>query len=170
MDLRQLVARVLYIKDRDLNKSEIAVGLSDWLELDKRSRPLAHLDWMKTMTKKPKDVDSYIASAPSNTRAKLKELRAIIKAAAPESIEKISYGMPYYSHNGRLAYFSFWKEHIGLYLPTPVIEEHESDLKAYETTKATVRFPLNKKLPASLIKKLIKARLKKNDAKAAVKK
>jgi uncharacterized protein YdhG (YjbR/CyaY superfamily) len=123
-----------------------------------------------TMTKKPKDVDSYIASAPNNARAKLKELRGIIKAAAPDSTEKISYGMPYYSHKGRLAYFSYWKEHIGLYLPTPVIEEHEDDLKAYETSKATVRFPLNKKLPASLIKKLIKARMKKNDAKAVRKK
>jgi uncharacterized protein YdhG (YjbR/CyaY superfamily) len=122
------------------------------------------------MTKKPKDVDSYIASAPSSTRAMLKELRAIIKAAAPESIEKISYGMPYYSQKGRLAYFSYWKEHIGLYLPTPVIEEHVSDLKAYETTKATVRFPLKKKLPAALIKKLIKARIKKNEAKVAAKK
>jgi len=122
------------------------------------------------MTKKPKDVDSYIASAPNHTRAKLKELRAIIKSVAPDSIEKISYGMPYYSHNGRLAYFSYWKEHIGLYLPTPVIEEHEADLKSYETTKATVRFPLDKKLPASLIKKLIKARIKKNDSKVIRKK
>jgi uncharacterized protein YdhG (YjbR/CyaY superfamily) len=55
------------------------------------------------------------------------------------------------------------KKHIGLYIPTPVVEEHKSELKGYETSKATVRFPLNKKLPVSLIKKLIKVRIKKND-------
>jgi len=78
-------------------------------------------------------------------------------------MERISYGMPYYSYNGRLAYFSLWKEHIGLYIPTPVIKEHESELAAYETTMATVRFPLEEKLPLALVRKLIKARMKRND-------
>jgi uncharacterized protein YdhG (YjbR/CyaY superfamily) len=72
--------------------------------------------------------------------------------------------MPYYNYKGRLAYFSPWKAHIGLYIPTPVIQEHERELEAYETTKATVRFPLTKKLPVSLIKKLLTARMKKNEA------
>src|ERR1700752_968764 len=109
--------------------------------------------------KKPKDVDTYIAS-------KLKELRAMIKATAPDAVEKICYGMPYYGYKGRLAYFSHWKNHIGLYIPTPVIEEHERDLKSYETTKATVRFPLDRKLPSTLIKKLVKAGMEKNDERA----
>ena len=77
--------------------------------------------------------------------------------------ERISYGMPYYEYKGRLAYFSLWKVHIGLYIPTPVIEEHKSELKDYETAKATVRFPINKPLPVTLIKKLVKARVKKNE-------
>ena len=47
--------------------------------------------------------------------------------------------------------------------PTPVVEEHKSELKGYEATKATVRFPLDKKLPVMLIKKLIKVRVKKNE-------
>jgi uncharacterized protein YdhG (YjbR/CyaY superfamily) len=115
-------------------------------------------------TPKPKDVDAYIATAPKEVQGKLKELRAVIKKTAPKAVERISYGMPYYSYNGRLAYFSFWKAHIGLYLPTPVIEEHESELAAYETTRATVRFPLAKKLPVELIKKLVTARMKKNEA------
>jgi len=115
--------------------------------------------------KKAKDVDEYIAKAPKEVRGKLKELRAIIKAAAPKAEERISYGMPYYSYKGRVAYFRHWKAHLGLYVPTPVIEEHKSELKNYETAKATVRFPLNKRLPVALIKKLIKARVKKNEAK-----
>jgi uncharacterized protein YdhG (YjbR/CyaY superfamily) len=75
--------------------------------------------------KKPKDVDSYIAEAPKEARAKLKEMRTLIKQSAPDATEKISYGMPYYAYKGRLAYFSHWKTHVGLYIPTPVIKEHE---------------------------------------------
>ena len=114
--------------------------------------------------KKPKDVDAYIADAPKEARAKLKEIRTLIKQTAPDALEKISYGMPYYAHKGRLAYFSHWKTHVGLYIPTPVIEEHEKELAKYSTNKATIRFPLDKKLPATVIKKLIKARLKLNEA------
>jgi uncharacterized protein YdhG (YjbR/CyaY superfamily) len=112
---------------------------------------------------KPKTVDAYIASAPKDVQSKLKELRAVIKKTAPNAAERISYGMPYYHYKGRLAYFSFWKAHIGLYLPTPTVAEHASDLADYETTKATIRFPLDRKLPASLVKKLIKARMKTNE-------
>ena len=114
--------------------------------------------------KKAKDVNEYIARAPRELRGKLTELRAIIKGAAPRAEERISYGMPYYAYQGRLAYFLLAKPHIGLYLPTPVIEEHKRELEDYETAKATVRFPLNKKLPVTLIKKLVKARAKKNEA------
>ncbi len=71
--------------------------------------------------------------------------------------------MPYYSYKGRLAYFALFKGHIGLYLPPPVIAEHKSELEDYETAMATVRFPLDKKLPVVLIKKLVKARMKKNE-------
>ncbi|MDQ2937466.1 MAG: DUF1801 domain-containing protein [Acidobacteriota bacterium] len=115
-------------------------------------------------TPKPKDVDAYIAAAPKEVRAKLKELRAVIRMTAPTAMERMSYGMPYYDYKGRLAYFSNWKSHIGLYIPTPIIEEHEKELAAYETTKATVRLPLDKKLPVALIRKLVKAQLKKNEA------
>jgi len=115
-------------------------------------------------TQKPKDVDAYIEAAPRAVRAKLKELRAMIRKTAPAAEEKLSYGMPYYAYHGRLAYFSFWKEHIGLYIPTPVVKEHEKELRGYETTSATVRLPLGKKLPAALIRKLVKARMAKNEA------
>lgn len=115
--------------------------------------------------RRPKTVDAYIASAPKEVRGKLKELRAAIRRAAPAAEERISYGMPYYAYQGRLAYFAAFKKHIGLYLPTPVVAEHRRDLKGYETSGATVRLPLDKKLPVSLIKKLVRARLKKNEAK-----
>lgn len=113
--------------------------------------------------KHAKDVDEYIASAPEDLQNKLKQLRKTIKDSAPEAVERISYGMPYYGYKGRLAYFAYAKEHIGLYIPPPVIEEHKKELKDYKTAKATVRFPLNEKLPVTLIKKLVKARIKKNE-------
>ena len=113
---------------------------------------------------KPKSVDAYIAAAPKETQKKLKELRAAIREVAPTAEERISYGMPYYGYKGRLAYFSAFKNHIGLYVPTPVIEEHKKELKEYETARATVRFPNDKPLSIGLVKKLIKARMKKNEA------
>ena len=115
------------------------------------------------MKKPPKDVDAYIASAPKEVQGKLKEIRAAVKKTAPTAVERISYGMPYYDYKGRLVYFAFAKAHIGLYIPTPVIEEHKSELKDYQIAKATVRFPLDKKIPVALIKRLIRARIKKNN-------
>jgi uncharacterized protein YdhG (YjbR/CyaY superfamily) len=115
--------------------------------------------------RKPNRVDAYIGAAPKEVQSKLRELRAIIRKTAPSAEERISYGMPYYNYKGRLAYFAYAKAHIGLYVPTPVIEEHQCELRDYETTLATVRFPLDKKLPVALIRKLVKARMRLNDAK-----
>lgn len=117
------------------------------------------------MNKKPKDVDAYIAAAPRAARGKLRELRRAIRNVAPTAQEKISYGMPYYAYKGRLAYFALHSNHIGLYVPPPVIAEHKRELKNYQTAMATVRFPIDRPLPVALIKKLIKARVKKNEAK-----
>ena len=64
----------------------------------------------------------------------------------------------------RFVYFAAFKNHIGFFIPTPVVEEHKNELKGYVTSKATVRFPLDKKLPVALIWKLVKARMKRNEA------
>src|SRR5437016_952093 len=103
-----------------------------------------------------KTVDEYIASAPEEMQGKLRELRDIIKTNAPDAEEKISYGMPYYGYKGRLCYFGYTKTHIGLYAMPPVIEEYKDELKKYQTGKATIRLPLDEKLPTSLIKSLVK--------------
>ncbi|MGI0073468.1 MAG: iron chaperone [Nitrosotalea sp.] len=116
------------------------------------------------MKKAPKDVDAYIARAPKEIQSKLKEIRAAIREVAPTAMESISYGMPGYD-KGRIAWFGLMKTHIGIYLRPPIIEEHKNELVDYETTKSAVRFPLDKKLPVSLIKKLVKARMKKNKVK-----
>ncbi len=112
---------------------------------------------------KIRTVDEYIANAPKQIQSRLKELRSAIKSAAPKASEKISYGMPYYSYKGRLIYFGFAKNHIGIYTMPPIVEEFGKELKKYQTGKATIRLPLDENLPIELIKKLVKARVKFND-------
>jgi len=110
------------------------------------------------------EVDAYISEAPEEIQDKLKEVRAAIKAAAPTAVESFSYRMPYYNYKGRLAWFGLHRTYIGLYLRPPVIAEHKSELAGYTTTKSAVHLPLGEKMPVPLIKRLVKARMKKNDA------
>lgn len=116
------------------------------------------------MKSSSKDVDAYISRAPKEVRGKLREVRTAIREAAPSASESISYGIPYYDYKGRLAWFGLSKTHIGLYLRPPVIDEHKKELAEYGTTKSAVHLPLDRKLPLALIKKLVKARMKKNEA------
>lgn len=120
------------------------------------------------MQKAP-DVDTYIAQAPEEVQDRLRAIRQAIQAVAPKAIEKISYGMPYYGYKGRLAYFAYFKHHIGLYITPPIVEDFQKDLVGYETHMATIRFPYDKKLPVTLIKKLIAARVKLNEHQVAQK-
>lgn len=117
------------------------------------------------MNQASKTVEGYIASAPKEVQPKLKQMRELILSAAPKAEEKISYSMPYYGYKGRLAYFAFAKTHIGLYIPPPIIAMHKDELKKYKTAMATVQFPLDEKLPVTLIKKLVKARVRFNENK-----
>lgn len=112
--------------------------------------------------KKAKSVDEYIASASKEIRARLRELRALIKKLAPEAEERISYGMPYYDYKGRLVYFAAARGYVGLYIPPPIITRHSKELKNYVTTKSAIHLPI-KKLPVTLLKKLIKARMRHNE-------
>jgi uncharacterized protein YdhG (YjbR/CyaY superfamily) len=111
-----------------------------------------------------KDVDSYLSAAPKEVQDKLREVRAAIRQVAPSARESISYGMAYYDYKGRLAWFGFHKEYISLYLRPPIVEQHNKELAGYETTKSAIHLPLDKKLPTSLIKQLVKARMRINEA------
>jgi len=111
-------------------------------------------------------VNAYIRAAGYVAGEKLQEVRSAIKEVAPEAQESISYGIPYYDYRGRLAWFGLHKNHIGLYIRPPVIHEHRRELKGYVTTKSAVHLPLDDKIPVSLVKKLVKARMKMNEAEA----
>lgn len=118
-----------------------------------------------------KNVDEYIATARKDAQPKLREVRAAIRNVAPNAVESISYGMAFYSYKGksgikgRLCYFGLHTGHIGLYLLPPVIEEHLGELAGYETTKSALHLPLDRPIPVSLIKKLVRDGMKKHDAK-----
>ena len=108
-------------------------------------------------------MDAYIARAPKATQSKLKEVRKAIKQVAPLAAESISYNIPHYGYKGKLAWFASMRGYVGLYLRPPVIAEHKHELTIYKTTKSAIHFPLDKKLPIPLIKKLVRARMRKNE-------
>ena len=109
------------------------------------------------------DVDAYIAEAPKEAQAKLREIRKAIKSVAPKAEEKISYGMPYYSYKGRLAYFAAFKDHVSLFAMPPIVGADKAELRKYQTGKSTLRFPLEGKLPLPLIRRLLRAGVKRNE-------
>ena len=112
-------------------------------------------------------IDAYIAAAPPDRRALLEELRAIIRAAAPEAEETISYGMPAFAQNGTLVYFAALKNHIGFYPTASGIAAFQEDLAAYESTKGAVYLPLDRPLPLELIQRIVRFRVAENRRKAA---
>ena len=109
-----------------------------------------------------KDVETYIALQPEHVRPILAKLQLTIKKAAPKADENISYQMPAYKYYGALIYFAVWKNHIGFYPTGRGIEAFKKELSAYEGSKGTVKFPLDKPIPFGLISKIVKFRAKEN--------
>ncbi len=116
-----------------------------------------------------KDVDEYLAGVPKGARATLEKLRKTIKAAAPMASEVISYQMPMYKHHGMLVGFAAFKDHCSLFPGSAVMNEYKEELKRYDTSKGTIRFPSDKPLPAALVRKLVKARIAENEARLSKK-
>jgi uncharacterized protein YdhG (YjbR/CyaY superfamily) len=109
-------------------------------------------------------VDDYLERVPEEARSTLQKLRKTIKTAAPKADEVISYQMPMYKHHGMLVGFAAFKDHCSLFPGAKVMADHKDELKAYDTSKGTIRFPSNKPLPAALVKKLVRARIAENEA------
>jgi len=108
----------------------------------------------------PKNVDEYLAGVPEPARSTLKKTRSVIRAAAPpEAIETISYGMPTFKYKGALMWYAAFSDHCSLFPTAAVIAEFKNELKAFEISKGTIRFPVDKPLPATLLKRMVKARV-----------
>ncbi|MBI5496483.1 MAG: DUF1801 domain-containing protein [Deltaproteobacteria bacterium] len=111
-------------------------------------------------------VDAYIRSFPAATQRMLRQLRAIIRAAAPGATEKLSYRMPAFSLDGPLVYYAAYEHHVGLYGAVSALGALGREAAAYRTSKGTLRFALDAPLPADLILRLVKHRVRENQAKA----
>jgi len=122
---------------------------------------------MKTIA--PKNIDEYIAACLPEVQAKLQELRATIRQAAPDAEEAISYQMPTFKLNGNLVHFAAFKNHIGFYPVPTSIEAFKKELSVYKTSKGAVQFPLDQPLPLKLITRIVKLRVKENAARAKAK-
>lgn len=117
-------------------------------------------------------VDEYLDKLPKDQRTVLEDLRRTIKALSPEITELISYGIPSFKYKGRqFVAFAAYPGHINfLIMSYPIMETFKSDLKRFETDKATIRFTVERPLPAALLKKLIKARMAEIESVSARKK
>lgn len=113
-------------------------------------------------------VDDYLAGVPEPARTTLNKIRAVIRSVLPaDATEAISYGMPTFKYKGPLLGYAAFPGHCGLYPMNPaVIEAFKEELKSYQTSKGTIRFPVDQPPPAALIKKLVKARIADNERKA----
>src|SRR3990172_1718276 len=107
-------------------------------------------------------IDEYTQTFPKDIQKILVEVRRTIKEAAPDAEEAISYQIPTFKFNGNLVHFAAFKNHIGFY-PTPTgSEAFKKELSVYKSGKGSVQFHLDKPLPLSLIKKIVKYRVKEN--------
>ncbi len=114
-------------------------------------------------------IDEYIAAFPRNVQAILQELRATIKAAAPDASEKISYQMPTFYLQGNLVHFAAYPKHIGFYPAPRGIEAFEEELSQYKGGKGSVQFPIDQPLPLDLISRIVRYRVEDNLRNAAAK-
>jgi Uncharacterized conserved protein len=114
---------------------------------------------VRAKTAKPKSHDDYLRGVDTKKRAALQKLRKAIQAAVPKAQECISYGIPSYRVDGKfLVAYGAGSNHCAFY-PGSVLDGFKGEVKDYSTSKGTIRFPADKPLPSSLVRKLIKARL-----------
>lgn len=112
--------------------------------------------------KKFESVDEYLSALPQQAAESAASLRQIIRQAAPEAEEVISYNMPAFRWNGILVWYAAFRNHIGLYPKASAIAIFQSELAPFKTSKGAIQFPLDRPIPAALVKKIVKFRIKEN--------
>lgn len=111
-------------------------------------------------------IDEYIAGFPAETQKALQEVRGIVRAAAPDAKETISYAMPTFDLNGHhLVHFAGFAKHVGFYPIPSGIEAFKKELEPYKQGKGSVQFPLDQPLPADLIRRIVEFRVDENTRK-----
>jgi uncharacterized protein YdhG (YjbR/CyaY superfamily) len=117
----------------------------------------------KTTNQKFKSIDEYISALPNNVKNIVEEIRLAVNEVVPTAEEVISYNMPAFKFHGILVYFAAHKEHIGFYpANAKLITAFKDELKDFETSKGTIKFPIGKPLPVNLIKIIVEYRANEN--------
>jgi uncharacterized protein YdhG (YjbR/CyaY superfamily) len=111
---------------------------------------------------KYKTIDEYVNAAAKEVQPVLQELRQVIHEAAPAAQEVISYNMPAFKQNGVLVYFAAFKNHIGFFPTSSGVAAFTKELSSYDTSKGTVRFPLDEAIPYDFVAKIVKFRVQEN--------
>jgi len=112
-------------------------------------------------------IDEYIAGFPPETQTVLQELRAIIRAAAPDATETISYAIPTFDLHGHLVHFAGFRHPIGFYPTGSGVAAFKEELKPYKSGKGSVQFPLGRPMPTDLIRRIVEFRVRQNIGKAS---
>ena len=116
-------------------------------------------------------VEEYLVDVSADKLIALEKMRKTIRSVVPKAEEYISYGMPTFKYNGPLVSYAAFKEHCSLFpWNATLIKKFAEELKPFKTSKGTIQFTVDKPLPGSLVKKLIKERMKENEARALAKK
>ncbi|MGA9981020.1 MAG: DUF1801 domain-containing protein [Candidatus Sulfotelmatobacter sp.] len=112
-----------------------------------------------------KSVDEYLVRVPEPARTTLEKVRAVIRSVVPkEATEVISYGIPTFRYKRGLVAFAAFKDHCSFFpMGASVLDRFKEELKEYRVSKGTLHFPLDKPLPAALVKKIVKARIAQNE-------
>jgi uncharacterized protein YdhG (YjbR/CyaY superfamily) len=110
----------------------------------------------------PATIDEYIAACPADVQPVLNQIRAVIREAAPDAVEKISYQMPCFYLKGNLVYFGVHTRHIGFYPTGSGIAAFREQLAPYKSSKGAVQFPLDQPIPYDLIRKIVEYRVAEN--------
>jgi uncharacterized protein YdhG (YjbR/CyaY superfamily) len=112
-------------------------------------------------------VSNYISAAPKVARGKLREMRALVAAAAPGAVQELKWGMPAFSYRRIVVMFAAFKKHLGFFITPEIKRAFADELTGYKSASSSVQLPLDRPLPRTLIRRIVRARiaaLKKRDA------
>jgi uncharacterized protein YdhG (YjbR/CyaY superfamily) len=105
-------------------------------------------------------VSEYLSRVPEPARRTLEKVRTVICSVVPrEAEEVISYGIPAFKHKRVIVWYAAFSDHCSLFPTAKVIEKFKGELEAYTISKGTIQFPVDQPLPATLVRKIVKARL-----------
>jgi uncharacterized protein YdhG (YjbR/CyaY superfamily) len=117
-----------------------------------------------------KDINAYLKTVPRSSRGVLQKLRRTIRTAAPEAEEGISYRIPVFKSHGPLVFFAAYEDHCSLFVPgKAIVASFSAELRGYYNSGATIHFTPDHPLPASLVKKIVRAKLRDNMLRVSMK-